>query len=114
LSGILAILIFILPGILTITVGLSMFGSQTLFYGPGVFELWIMIFLFCFAGYCLGLQVSWTMNKIIPSLGVFLLILCLIGLIAVKGLERDLYLIFVLLIVSSLLRAWHKYSTAAL
>jgi hypothetical protein len=114
LSGILAILIFILPGILTISIGLRMFGSQMLFYSPAVFGLWIMIFLFCFSGYCLGLQVSWTLNKIIPSLGGFILILGLIGFIAVKGMERDLYLIFVLLIISSLLRAWHKYSTAAL
>jgi hypothetical protein len=114
LSGLLAILVFVLPGIGTITVGLNMVEPETPFYGPSVLAVWATVVLYCFAGYCLGLQAGWTSSKIIPSLGALLLISGLIGLIVIKGFDKDLYPILALLIICSLLRAWHKYSTAAL
>jgi hypothetical protein len=113
LSGILAILVFALPAIGTITVGLGMIEPQMPFYKPGVFVLWIPVVLSCLAGYCLGLQTGWTLNKIIPSLGALSLISGLVGLVIIKGPSKDLYPILVLLIICSLLRAWRKYLTAA-
>jgi hypothetical protein len=76
--------------------------------------IWIPLFLFCFASYCIGLQAGWTSNKIMPTLGGILLSLILTGVILIKGFEIEAYLLLVLFIVCCLYRAWHKFVTAAL
>lgn len=113
-SGILAVLAGLLPAIGTMAIAMSMTEPETPVYIGNVLGIWILILLFCFAGYCIGLLAGWSSNKITPTLGPFLLTPVMIGLIFIKGFELDLCFILVLLIIYCLLCAWRTYSTAAL
>jgi hypothetical protein len=75
-------------------------------------EIWIPVFLFCFASYCIGLQVGWTSNKS-PTLGALGLSLILIPIILIKGFGWDIYAILISFIAACLIRAWFKFSRSA-
>jgi ABC-type transport system involved in multi-copper enzyme maturation permease subunit len=77
-------------------------------------EISIPVFLLGFACYCIGLQAGWTSSRVIPTLGPIALGLILIPVILIKGFGWDIYAILVLLIAACLIRAWHRFSTAAL
>jgi hypothetical protein len=89
--------------------------AVTVSRGAGfLFDLWVAIYLFSFLCYCIGLQAGWSSGKIAPTLGAMVLCIILLGLVAIKGVGPDIFIILVLMIVMSLLRAWHTYSKAAL
>jgi ABC-type transport system involved in multi-copper enzyme maturation permease subunit len=77
-------------------------------------EISIPVFLLGFACYCIGLQAGWTSSRVIPTLGPIVLGLILIPVILIKGFGWEIYAILVLLIAACLIRAWYKFSTAAL
>lgn len=77
-------------------------------------EISIPVFLLGFACYCIGLQAGWTPNRVTPTLGPIVLGLILIPVILIKGFGWEIYAILVLLIAACLIRAWYKFSTAAL
>jgi hypothetical protein len=116
-AGLLAVAIGFLPTVVTIKAVSNLIESlSTNNLGPDGLTagIWILIFLLCFASYCIGLQGGWTSNKIIPTLGSLLLSLILTGVIWIKVFELDVYLILVPFIACCLFRAWRTYSTAAL
>jgi hypothetical protein len=117
-AGLLAVAIGYLPTVVTITVVSSMIEPSSANNSEPVYglpaEMWIPVFLFCIASYCIGLQAGWTSNKIIPTLGALLLSMILAGLIGIKGFSSDVYLILVPFITCCLFRAWRTYSSAAL
>jgi len=117
-AGLLAVAIGFLPTVVTITAVSNLIGPSSI---PGVglvngptSEVWILIFLLCFASYCVGLQTGWTSNRIIPTLGSLLLSMILTCVIWIKGFELDAYLILIPFIACCLFRAWRTFSTAAL
>jgi ABC-type transport system involved in multi-copper enzyme maturation permease subunit len=77
-------------------------------------EISVPVFLLGFACYCIGLQAGWTSSRITPTLGPIALGLILIPVILIKGFGWEIYAILVLLIAACLIRAWYKFSTAAL
>jgi ABC-type transport system involved in multi-copper enzyme maturation permease subunit len=77
-------------------------------------EISIPVFLLGFACYCIGLQAGWTSSRVIPTLGPIALGLILIPVILIKGFGWEIYAILVLLIAVCLIRAWYKFSRAAL
>jgi ABC-type transport system involved in multi-copper enzyme maturation permease subunit len=77
-------------------------------------EVSIPVFLLGFACYCIGLQAGWTSNKIIPTLGALGLICILITIILIKGFGWEIYAILIVLIAACIIRAWYKFSKAAL
>lgn len=114
-TGLLLMLFGYVPVNITRAVASRMIEPEiTVSRGAGfVFDLWIVVFLFGFLCYCIGLQAGWSSNKIVPTLGAFGLCIILLGLIVIKGVGLDICLILVLLIAVCLFRAWHKYSRAA-
>jgi hypothetical protein len=117
-TGLLLVATGFMPSVVTTMVVSNLIGPSSI-YGVGMVsglapEIWILIFLFCVATYCIGLQAGWTSNKITPTLGSLLLSLFLTNVILIKGLESDAYLILIPFIACCLFRAWHKFTTAAL
>jgi len=78
------------------------------------FEIIIPAFLLGFACYCIGLQAGWTSNKVTPTLSALGLSVVLIPVVLIKGFGWEIYAILVLLIAACLIRAWLRFSTAAL
>jgi hypothetical protein len=117
-AGLLAISIGFLPTVATIMVMSNLIEPSSANNPGPVYGLtagiWVLLFLLCFAGYCIGLQTGWTSNKIIPTLGALLLSLILTGVIWIKGFELGAYLILVPFIACCLFLAWRTYSTTGL
>jgi hypothetical protein len=82
--------------------------------GGLAFEIMIPALLLGFACYCIGLQAGWPSNKVTPTLGSLGLVIILIPVILIKGFGWEIYAILVLLISACLIRAWYRFSTAAL
>jgi hypothetical protein len=76
-------------------------------------EVSIPVFLLGFACYCIGLQAGWTSNRLIPTLGALGLSFVFMSVILIKGFGWEIYVILVFLITACLVRAWHRFSTAA-
>jgi hypothetical protein len=116
-SGGLAVVIGFIPTVVTTEVISNLIEQPSMNNLSPVFGLtaglWIPLFLFCFASYCIGLQAGWTSNKML-TLGAWLMSLILSGVIGIKGFELGAYLILIPFIACCLFRAWHKFSTAAL
>jgi ABC-type transport system involved in multi-copper enzyme maturation permease subunit len=74
----------------------------------------IPVFLLGFACYCIGLQAGWTSNKVVPIVGGLGLGLLFLTAIIIKGLAWEVYAIPVMIIAACLVRAWYKFSRAAL
>ena len=118
-SGLLLVLLGPVLIAATTVIGSKMIGPGMILLSRSAFffRLWTTVFLFCFTCYCVGLQTGWTSNKITPTLGTLgALGLCviLIPFIVIKGFGWESYAILVFLIAAFLIRAWHKFSTAAL
>ncbi|MGD0573313.1 MAG: hypothetical protein ABSB11_09895 [Sedimentisphaerales bacterium] len=111
-TGGLAVVMGFLPTVGTMIVVSGMVESSSVAgVGP---VIWVLIFIFCLASYCVGLQTGWTSNRIMPTLGSLLLSFILTGVIWIKGFELDAYLILIPFIACCLFRAWRTFSTAAL
>jgi len=117
ITGILAILTFLVPLTITAVVLLHLFApSGPIYsgYSGFIFDIFIVIFLMCFTCYCLGLQTGWTSSKITPTLGGVALAFVLVPLILVKGFGLHIVVILVLFIVASLVRTWHRFMSTPL
>ena len=108
-AGFLLVLIGFVPIAETIIMAVSKSNVNS---GLG-FEIMIPALLLGFACYCVGLQAGWTSNKVTHAFGVGLGVI-LIPVILIKGFGWEIYAILVLLISACLIRAWYRFSTAAL
>jgi ABC-type transport system involved in multi-copper enzyme maturation permease subunit len=108
-TGILAILIVVLPFIITSMVMTYLFAPPIPVFSDMIFDIFAVIFLLGFACYCLGLMTGWTAGKIAPMLGCLGLTFILSSLIIVKG-----FGILILIIVACLIRTWQKFITTSL
>jgi hypothetical protein len=113
-TGILAILIVLVPMIITGTILWRLFTPPIPIYLGLIFDLSVTVFLMGFACYCLGLQTGWTSSRITPTLGGLVLTCIIVPLFIVKGFGPYIKVILVLFIVASLIRIWQKFKTTAL
>jgi hypothetical protein len=114
ITGILAILTFLMPLTITAAVLRSLFSPPIPMYPGLIFDLFIVIFLMSFACYSLGLLTGWTSNKVIPTLGGLALALVLFTLILVKGFGLHVIAILLLFIIASLACIRHRFMSTPL
>jgi hypothetical protein len=115
IAGFLLVLIGFVPIAETIITAASRLGVSFLPIHRGVyFAILVPAFVLGFASYCIGLQAGWTSNKVRPTLGSLGLSFILIPIILIKGFGWEIYAILFFLIAACLIRAWYKFSTAAL
>ena len=117
ITGILAILTFLVPLTITAVVLLRLFAQPVLIYSEYsgfIFDIFIVIFLMSFACYCIGLQTGWTSSRITPTLGGVVLAFVLVPLILVKGFGLHIVVILLLFIIASLIRTWHRFTSTSL
>ena len=114
ITGILVILIIVLPFIITSMVMTYLFASPIPFFPGMIFDIFVAIFLLGFACYCLGLMTGWTAGKIAPTLGCLGLTFILTTLIIVKGFGPSAKGILIMIIVACLIRTWQKFTSTSL
>ncbi|MHC4544901.1 MAG: hypothetical protein ACYTDW_04880 [Planctomycetota bacterium] len=117
ITGILAILTFLVPLTITAVVLLRLFAPPVPLhsgYSGLIFDIFIVIFLMGFACYCLGLQTGWTSSKVTPTLGGVALAFVLVPLFVVKGFGLHIVVILLLFIIASLVRTWHRFMSTSL
>jgi len=113
-TGILAILVVVLPFIIISTVMTYLFAPPIPIFFGMIFDIFAVIFLLGFACYCLGLMTGWTAGKIAPTLGCLALTFILTSLIIVKGFGPCAKGILILIIVTCLIRTWQKFMSTSL
>jgi len=114
-SGILAILILLVPLAITATLLLLVFTPPIPpIYAGIVLEISTAAFLLAFACYCIGLQTGWNSSALTPTLGALGLTCLFVPLVVVKGFGPEIVLILVLFIAASLFRTWHNFSSTSL
>jgi len=111
---ILAILIVLLPLIVTAKILWRLFAPPIPIYSGMIFDISVTAFLMGFACYCLGLQTGWTSSRITPTLGGLVLTCILVPLIVVKGFGLQIKIILIAFVVASLIRTWQKFTSTAL
>ena len=113
-TGILTILILLVPLAVTAAVLLRIFPPPFPIYPHFISEIFTAVFLTGFACYCLGLQLGWSPNKVIPVLGSIGSTAVIVPLIVIKGFGACTAIIMLLLIVASLTRTWQKFKSTPL
>lgn len=116
-TGILAILTFLVPLTFTSVILLHYFSPPVPIYAGYsgfIFDIFIVTFLMSFACYCIGLLTGWTSSKITPTLGSLVLSFVLVGLILVKGFGGHIVVILALFIIASLVRTRHRFMSTSL
>ncbi len=113
-TGILTILILLVPLAVTAAVLLRLFPPPYPIYPHFVSEIFTAVFLTGFACYCLGLQLGWNSNKVIRVLGSIGSTAVIVPLIVIKGFGACTVIIMLLLIVASLTRTWQKFTSTPL
>jgi len=114
ITGILAILIVLLPLTVTAQILWRLFAPPIPIYSGMIFDISVTAFLMAFACYCLGLQTGWTSSRITPTLGGLVLTVILVPLILVKGFGLQIKIMLIVFIVASLIRTWQKFRSTAL
>jgi hypothetical protein len=121
ITGILTILTFLVPLIITAIVLWRLFAPAgqiysvySSVYSGFVFDIFITAFLMSFACYCLGLQTGWTSSRITPTLGGVALAFVLVPLIIIKGFGLHIAVFLLLFIIASLVRTWHRFTSTSL
>ena len=115
ITGILAILIALIPLVITAMVMWHLLVPPIpIVYPCPIFDIFITALLMAFACYCLGLLTGWASSKVTPTLAGLALTFVLIPLIMVKGFGLHTTVILVLFIIASLIRIWQKFMSIAL
>jgi len=114
ITGILAILIVLVPFVITTIVLLYIFVPPVPIYDGFIFEIFAGVFLMSFACYCIGLQTGWSSSKITPTLGGLALTFIFISFVNIKGFGLEGVFILLLFIAASLICTWHKFRSASL
>ena len=113
-TGLLAILIVLVPLAITAIVLGRLTGPPIPISSGHIADILTTVFLMTFACYCLGLLTGWTANKIAPTFGALGLNLVLVSLVFVKGFGPNIKFLLVLVIVACLIRTWHKFMSTSL
>ena len=114
ITGLLVIVILMLPIFITTKVLIRLFELPVPFYESIVHDVFFTGFLMALSSYCVGLQTGWSSNKIFPTLGAVVLAIILLSLVIIKGFDSQIWLILLLFIIASLVRTWNNFKNAAL
>lgn len=114
ITGILAILIVLVPVTIAAGVLCRLLLPPMPVYSGVISEIATTVFLMLFACYCLGLLTGWTPSKITPTFGALGLNLILFTLVVIKGFDPQIRLLLVLVIAACLVRTWHKFASTSL
>ena len=114
IAGILVILTFMVPWIITVVISLRVFAPPIPLYSDIFIESHSTIFLLAFGCYCVGLQTGWSSGKIAPTLGGLALACVLAPLIVVKGFGVEANVLLLLFIAASLVRTWRCYMSSSI
>ena len=114
ITGILVLLTFLVPVVVTAEVLLRLYVPPVLIYPGIVFEIFIAVFLMAFSCYSIGLQTGWTSGKVTPTLGGIVLACIFVPLILIKGFGLHIVVVLLLFIIACLIRIWHSFMTTSL
>jgi hypothetical protein len=114
IAGVLTILVFFIPLIVTTKILYGIYGPPIPVYEDMIFDISSIIILTAFACYCVGLQTGWTTSRIFPTFGSIALTVIVITLVIIKGFGLHAWIILGAFILASLVRSWQKFSTTAL
>jgi hypothetical protein len=114
LTGLLTVLVSLVPLSVTTIVLLWMSAPPLEFYGRMVVEISLTVLLAAVACYFAGLLVGWTTSKAWLLAGTVLLLLSLVSLVVIKGFGPDAMALLLLFIGATLWYAWHTFTSASL
>ena len=114
ITGIICILTFVVPFVIMWWVVFPfVVPTNPLFVGM-FFNGAITIFLVAVSAYCIGLQIGWQSNKIVPLIGGLLLMSVFLPIAVVKGFMAEGICFLVVFIAASMIRVWHKFKSVSL
>ena len=114
LTGVLAILIFLVPLVAAAVVVLPQFTPPLTFYWPVLVEVPLTLFLTAFTCYCFGLLIGTSTRKLLLVGGCLCVPLLLIALVIAKGFGLQAMAVLGLLILAILVRLTTKFSSTPL
>ena len=114
ITGILTILIFFVPLVVTITVLIRWFEPPIPMYTGIVFDMSTTALLMTFAGYCLGLQTGWSSSKVTPTLSGLALTCIFVPLVFIKGFGWEIVALLIVFIAASLIRTGQAFTSTSL
>jgi hypothetical protein len=114
IAGILAILTFFLPVIITSSIVYRLFTPPIPIYEGIFFDIYTVTLLTSFACYCIGLQTGWKTGKLIPTMGGLFLTCVLVPIIIIKGFDLQVSLLLIIFIIASLIRISLNFMTTPL
>ena len=113
-TGILTILILLVPLVVTITILIRWFESPIPMYAGIVFDISSTTFLMIFASYCIGLLTGWNPSKVTPTFGALALTCILVPLVIIKGFGWEIAMLLVAFIAALLIRTWQTFTSTPL
>ena len=113
-AGILAILLFIVPQIITTSILYKLFMPSIQTFESIFFDIYTVAFLAALSFYCIGLQTGWTSSRLIPALGALPYVCIFATLIIVKGIGMQTLLLLILFIAASLIRIRQNFISTPL
>lgn len=114
LVGILAVLVSLVPVVVTVTVLLSVFVPPLAFYRRMLIEISATAILTGLACHVVGLMVGWTTSKAWLMAGTLVPILLLMSLILIKGFGLDTLALLLVFIGAALWRVWQTFTSVSL
>ena len=113
-AGGIVVLLTLIPVAVVAIVLVHLFAPPLAFHARMIVEMTTTVMLLGFAGYCVGLLIGWTSNKILLVAGCVLLLALIMPVFLIKGFGAEAIVILLLLIGAMLLRTWTNYTSAAL
>jgi len=113
-TGVLAILIVLLPTVIAATVLLDRYVPALFFYWQAIVEVSLTLFLVALACYCLGLLIGSSTRKLLLVAACLLVPFLMMTLVAVKGFGPQAMAVLGLLILAAVVRVVTKFSSTPL
>jgi len=114
IAGILAILTFFLPLIITTIIICRLFAPQIPIIDGLFFDIYTVTLLTFFACYCVGLQTGWKSGRLVPTLGGLFLACVLVPIFIIKGFDSQVLLLLIIFIIASVIRIRQKFMSTSL
>jgi hypothetical protein len=114
ITGVLAILMVLVPTAVAAIVLLPRFLPPLVFYWQVIVEVAATLFLLALACYCLGLLIGSTTRKLLLVVGCLVVPLAMTALIVVKGFGPQVMTLLALLILAAIIRIVTKFSSTPL
>lgn len=113
-TGIITILILLIPLIITITILIRWFEPPIPMYAGIIFNISLTTFLMMFTCYCIGLLTGWNPSKVIPTFGALALTCILMPLVLIKGFGWEIAMILAAFIAALMIRTWQTFTSTSL